>query len=146
MSWVARDGSVVELRDSPVRGLAGYGHALLAFAQYLQEDPSGLWQAVQSELVAEQDDPDSHAGMPGRHIERRGYHAQMARLLWAVLDPEESEPAREPWRHGETESGGKRPTYCCQFCGSTEEDGRPCPKAAEVRHPLPMPATPPKPT
>jgi hypothetical protein len=36
--------------------------------------------------------------------------------------------------------------FKCQFCGITKEDGRRCPKAVDVRHPLPRPANPPRPT
>jgi hypothetical protein len=143
MSWVARDGSLAELRDAPVRGLAGYGHAVLAFVEYLRQEEPSLWQAVQDEIAVE---------LAGNDEQRRAYYGRMARLLNAALLPDEVQSERsrrlaaEPLRKGETEGGGKRPTYRCQFCGSTEEDGRPCPKAAEVCHPLPRPASPSRPT
>jgi hypothetical protein len=143
MSWVARDGSVVELRDAPVRGLAGYGHALLTFAEYLRQEEPSLWWAMLDELVAE---------LAGNDEQRRAYYDRMARLLNAALLPDEAQSERsrrlaaEPLRKGETEGGSKRPISRCQFCGSTAQDGRPCPKVAEVRHPLPRPAIPPRPT
>jgi len=38
------------------------------------------------------------------------------------------------------------PIFRCPFCGTTDQDGRRCPKAAGIRHPLPRPAIPPRPT
>jgi len=125
MSWVARDGGVAELRDAPVRGLAGYGHAVLAFVEYLRQEEPSLWQAVQDEIAAE---------LAGSDEGRRFYYGRMARLLNAALLPDEAQPE---------ESG---PIFRCQFCGSTDQDGRQCPKAAEVRHPEPRPANPSRPT
>ena len=84
MSWVARDGSVVELRDSPVRGLAGYGHAVLAFLEYLRQEEPSLWQAVQGEIAAE---------LAGSDEDRRFYYGRMARLLNAALVPDGAQSA-----------------------------------------------------
>jgi len=85
MSWVARDGGVVELRDAPVRGLAGYSRAVLAFVEYLRQEEPSLWQAVQGEIAAE---------LAGSDEGRWFYYGRMARLLNAALLPDEAQSER----------------------------------------------------